>query len=70
MQLPIKVAPGDGFADIGWSPDGNKLSFSLGGPSTPGGIFTANANGTNLQRATTSPTFDHEADWGSHPLVR
>jgi Tol biopolymer transport system component len=69
MQLPIKVLPGDGFADISWSPDGSKLSFSLGGRSTSGGIFTTNANGTNLQRATTSPTFDHEADWGPHPLV-
>jgi Tol biopolymer transport system component len=61
-QLPIKVPPGDGFADISWSPDGGKLSFSLGGPSTPEGIFTANANGTDLQRVTTSPNFDHEVD--------
>ena len=28
------------------------------------GIATANADGTHLRFVTTSPTFDHEADWG------
>jgi Tol biopolymer transport system component len=67
MQLPIK-APAGGFADISWSPDGSKLAFSFGGPSTSEGIFTANANGTDLERVTTSTVFDHEADWGPHPI--
>jgi Tol biopolymer transport system component len=67
MQLPIK-APRGGFGDISWSPDGSKLAFIFGGPSTPEGIFTANADGTDLQPVTNSPVFDHEADWGPHPI--
>jgi TolB protein len=70
--------------DVSWSPDGTKIVFILstpvgtpdGGPSSnfQEGIATANADGTDVQQITTAPTapdflFDHEADWGPHPLI-
>jgi Tol biopolymer transport system component len=70
--------------DVSWSPDGTKIAFLLntpvgtpdGGPSSnfQEGIATANADGTDVQQITTAPTapdflFDHEADWGPHPLI-
>jgi Tol biopolymer transport system component len=57
--------------DVAWSPDGTNLVFSLNvqGPrgSVQEGIGTANADGSNVQMITTSPTRDHKADWGPHP---
>jgi Tol biopolymer transport system component len=69
-QIPIPVSGWSGLGDVSWSPDGTKIAFILGGAKTPEGIYTANVNGTDLQQVTSSPTFDHETDWGSHPLVR
>jgi Tol biopolymer transport system component len=65
--------------DVSWSPDGTKIAFLLstpvaspsGGPSSnfQEGIATANANGSDVQQVTTSPTFDQKTDWGPHPLI-
>jgi len=67
--------------DVSWSPDGSKITFILTTPVGPPdgfrpgifqtGIGTANADGTNVQQITTAPNqaFDHEADWGPHPII-
>lgn len=63
---------GRSFAgDVSWSPDGNKMAFLFGTRTSPEGIATANADGSDVQQVTTSPeeSFDHEADWGSHALI-
>jgi Tol biopolymer transport system component len=56
-----------------WSPDGAKIVVSLLTATRPGtgqaGIYTANADGSDVQRATSSPTFDATPDWGPHPLA-
>jgi Tol biopolymer transport system component len=56
-----------------WSPDGRKIVFGLFTRTKPGtereGIYTANADGSNVQRVTNSPTFDMTPDWGPHPLA-
>jgi Tol biopolymer transport system component len=69
MQIPIAVSGETGFGDVSWSPDGNKIAFILGSRRSPEGIGTANADGSDVQQVTTSPTFDHQADWGSHALI-
>ena len=83
-QIPLKTGSGSrvlGAGDISWSPDGKKMAFILaiatgapaGGPqaSVQEGIGTANADGSGVQLVTIRPTseFDHEADWGSHPIT-
>jgi hypothetical protein len=56
-----------------WSPDGAKIVVSLFTATAPGtgraGIYTANADGSDLQQVTSSPTFDRGGDWGPHPLA-
>jgi Tol biopolymer transport system component len=69
MQIPIAVSGETGFGDVSWSPDGNKIAFILASRRSPEGIGTANADGSDVQQVTTSPTFDHQADWGSHALI-
>jgi len=64
LQTPNRV-----FAfDASWSPDGTKIvcgSFS----QTTGmaGIATANADGSDFEQITSSPTIDHQPDWGAKP---
>jgi Tol biopolymer transport system component len=73
MQIPIPVSASSGLGDVSWSPDGAKMAFILFTGRGPGtgqeGIYTANANGTDLQQVTSSPIFDHEVDWGPHPIT-
>jgi Tol biopolymer transport system component len=79
-QIPLATHSRAFAGDVSWSPDGKKITFLVftptgapaAGPhaSFQGGIATANADGTDVQQVTTTPTFDHEAGWGSHPLVR
>ena len=79
-QIPLATNSRAFAGDVSWSPDGKKIVFLLFTPTGPpssgpsanfqGGIATANANGSDVQQLTTpSPTFDHEADWGTHPIV-
>jgi len=72
-KIPLPNQGGRAYAgDISWSPDGTKLVMLLIAPVGPSGdyqegIATANVDGTDLRFVTVSPTFDHEADWGSGP---
>jgi TolB protein len=56
-----------------WSPDGTKIVVSLFTKTSSGtereGIYTANADGSNVRQVTSSPTFDGFPDWGPHPLA-
>jgi TolB protein len=56
-----------------WSPDGTRIVLGLFIKTSPGtgqeGIYTANADGSDVQPVTSSSTFDSSADWGPHPLV-
>jgi Tol biopolymer transport system component len=55
----------------GWSPGGTKIVFALFTRTSPGtqqeGIYTANADGTEVHRVTNSPVSDNSPDWGTHP---
>jgi Tol biopolymer transport system component len=70
-QIPIAVSSLGGLGDVSWSPDGTKIAFILFTRRGPGteqdGIYTANADGTDVQQLTT--TFEHQTDWGPHPLT-
>lgn len=68
-KIPLATKSRSFAGDISWSPDGRKIVFILGTRTTPEGIATANADGTNVKQVTSSPTFDHQADWGSHALI-
>jgi Tol biopolymer transport system component len=56
--------------DFSWSPDGRRIAFLLftwnnaNGPFREG-IATADTDGDSLRLVTTSPTFDHSANWGT-----
>jgi Tol biopolymer transport system component len=68
-KIPLATSPLNREGDATWSPDGTKIAFILD-TSTQEGIGTANADGSNVQLVTSAlPYFDHEADWGPHPLV-
>lgn len=69
-KIPLATTSLNRAGDVVWSPDGTKISFLLFTSTSTGtgreGIATANIDGTDVRWATDSPTFDHEADWGSH----
>jgi WD40-like Beta Propeller Repeat len=55
-------------ADASWSPDGKKIVFASFNTATrTQGIATVNRDGTDFQQVTTSPTVDHQPDWGRIP---
>jgi Tol biopolymer transport system component len=57
--------------DASWSPDGTKIILALKSPSTfDEEIYTANADGTNLQNVTTNAHDVAWVDWGTHPLIK
>lgn len=68
-KIPLATNSPSFAGDVSWSPDGNKIAFLFGTRTTPEGIATANADGSDVQQVTTSPTKDHMADWGSHALI-
>lgn len=68
-KIPLAVAGPYGAGDIVWSPDGTKIAFLLVTQTGQEGIATANADGSDVKQVTISPTFDHQADWGPHPLA-
>jgi Tol biopolymer transport system component len=72
-KVPLAVGSRAFAGDYAWSPDGTRIVFLLTrqvGPQTfEEGIATAKTDGSDVQLVTSSPTFDHQADWGSHPLT-
>jgi TolB protein len=78
-KIPLAIGSRSFAGDFSWSPDGTKIVFLLitptgppsGGPAAnfQEGIATANADGSNVQQVTISPTFDNQLDWGTHPLT-
>ena len=72
-KIPLAIDGRSRAGDFAWSPDGTRIVFLLftrtGPRSFQEGIATANADGSNVRRLTNSPTFDHQADWGPHPLT-
>ena len=72
-KIPLATGSLSRAFDPGWSPTGTKIVFGLFTRTSPGtgqeGIYTANADGTDVEQLTNSPTFDHQPDWGSHPLA-
>jgi TolB protein len=71
-KIPLAVGARSFAGDFSWSPDGTKVVFLLytqtGAHTFSEGLATATADGTDVEQITTSPTKDHEADWGSHPV--
>jgi Tol biopolymer transport system component len=72
-KIPLATGRFSRAFDPGWSPDGTKIVFGLFTKTSPGteqeGIYTANADGSDVQPVTSSPTFDGTPDWGPHPLA-
>lgn len=72
-KIPLATNSRSFAGDVSWSPNGKKLVFLLGTPtgahSFQEGIATANADGSDVQYVTHAPTFDHQVDWGSHPVT-
>jgi Tol biopolymer transport system component len=72
-KIPLATSSLNRAGDVTWSPDGTKIVFLLftrrSGGTSQEGIATANADGSDVQQVTISPTFDHETDWGPHPLI-
>lgn len=71
LQKRSGLTPLNAF-DVGWSPSGTKIVFSLIWRVRPGvsraGIATANPNGTDIRPLTNTRTIDSKADWGTfHP---
>ena len=66
-QITLQTGPGRSFAfEPGWSPDGQRIVFSLYLSSTnQEDIFTARANGTDLRQVTNTPDDKEFADWGT-----
>jgi Tol biopolymer transport system component len=72
-KIPLVTDSFSRLQNPNWSPDGTKIVVSLFTRTSSGteqaGIYTANADGSNIQRVTNSPTFDRDGDWGPHPLA-
>jgi Tol biopolymer transport system component len=72
-KIPLVTHSFSRLQNPDWSPDGTKIVMSLFTATSPGtgqaGIYTANADGSDLQQVTSSPTFDRYGDWGPHPLA-
>jgi len=73
-KIRIRIANYAGAGDVVWSPNGKKITFLLvkqtGTDTFREGIATANTDGTNVHWVTNSHSFDHQTDWGPHPLIR
>jgi Tol biopolymer transport system component len=73
-QIPLQGVRTRSFAfDPGWSPNGQKIVFGMYTGATSAtsqeGIYTANADGSDVQQLTQTPTHDDSEDWGPHPTT-
>jgi Tol biopolymer transport system component len=60
-----------GVQGAGWSPDGTKILLELKSPSTlDEEVYTANADGSDLQQVTTNAHDVAWLDWGTQPLIK
>jgi Tol biopolymer transport system component len=68
-QIILHTGPGFSFAfEPGWSPDGKRIVFSLYRASVhQEDLFTAGADGTDLQQVTNTPDQEEFANWGTSP---
>jgi Tol biopolymer transport system component len=65
--ITLAVGTGDYFAyGASYSPDGTRIAFTLnlGGPAD---IYSANPDGTDVERVTTNPASERFPDWGPAP---
>lgn len=74
QKIPLHGLLARSFAfDPGWSPNGQEIVFGMVTGTTPAtiqeGIYTANADGSDVQQLTQSPTHDDSEDWGAHQLA-
>ncbi len=51
-----------------WSPSGTRIIFAMSRSGAPRGLFTARADGSHVQRVTTTDTLDNAPSWGTHPF--
>jgi Tol biopolymer transport system component len=69
-RIPLVTRNFSRLQNPDWSPDGTKIVVSLFTATAPGtghaGIYTADADGSDIQQVTSSPTFDATPDWGPH----
>jgi len=68
-RIPLAISYRSFAGDPVWSPDGTAIVFLLFTRTGQEGIATANTDGSDVQLVTISPTFDHQPDWGPHPLA-
>ena len=59
LEMPDGSSAETAF-DVGFSPDGRRIVFSLGSPAP--GIYVARLDGSDVERLTSSQ--DHHANWG------
>ncbi len=60
LEMPDGSSAETAF-DVGFSPDGQRIVFSLGSPAP--GIYIARLDGSDVERLTTGQ--DHHANWGA-----
>jgi Tol biopolymer transport system component len=69
-QIPIASCGGSvGCLQPVWSPDGQKIVFTLFVPGAHTSIYTVNADGTGLTQVTSSASGEDGPDWGTHQLI-
>jgi Tol biopolymer transport system component len=72
-KIPLATSGHSRASSPGWSPGGTKIVFALFTRTRPGteqeGIYTANADGSDVQQVTNAPIYDDHPDWGPHPLA-
>ena len=76
QKIPMPGLLTRSFAfDPGWSPNGQKIVFAMVTGATPAtsqeGIYTANADGSDVKQLTQTPSGSHDdsEDWGPHPIT-
>jgi Tol biopolymer transport system component len=66
--IHLQVGAGSFAFEPRWSPSGSRIIFCLSANGVEG-INTANPDGSDVTQVTTTPTFDDNPRWGTHPLI-